>query len=70
VQLIVERKFEPVIVFSFSKKEVEGFAHSLNKFDFNTDQEKENIETIFTAAIEGLSEEDKKLSMVPFQRLS
>ena len=32
----MERKFQPVIVFSFSKKECEAYALQMSKLDFNT----------------------------------
>ena len=35
IKLIVDRNLDPVIIFSFSKKEVEGFATSMNKFDLD-----------------------------------
>ena len=34
--MIMERKFQPVIVFSFSKKECEAYALQMSKLDFNT----------------------------------
>ncbi|CAB4009069.1 superkiller viralicidic activity 2-like 2 [Paramuricea clavata] len=37
VKMIMERKFQPVIVFSFSKKECEAYALQMSKLDFNTD---------------------------------
>lgn len=36
VKMIMERKFQPVIVFSFSKKECEAYALQMSKLDFNT----------------------------------
>ena len=34
--MILERKFAPVIVFSFSKKDCEAYAMQMTKLDFNT----------------------------------
>ena len=61
VKMIMDKKFDPVIIFSFSKKEVEGYAMAMNKFDLTSPQEKENIETVFESAMQSLSEEDRKL---------
>ena len=36
VKMIMERNFAPVIIFSFSKKECEGYALAMAKLDFNT----------------------------------
>jgi ATP-dependent RNA helicase DOB1 len=33
IKLIMEKHFDPVIVFSFSKKDVESYALSMVKFD-------------------------------------
>lgn len=35
VKMIMERNFEPVIIFSFSKKECEAYALQMAKLDFN-----------------------------------
>ena len=40
IKLIMERKLDPVIVFSFNKKDIEAYAMSMVKFDFNTTKEK------------------------------
>ena len=34
--MIMERNYAPVIIFSFSKKECEGYALQMSKLDFNT----------------------------------
>lgn len=64
LQMIMERKFQPVIVFSFSRRECEQYATSMAKLDFNTDEEKEIVEDIFKKAIEVLSEEDRSLPAI------
>lgn len=43
VSLVMERNLDPVIVFSFSKKDCETYALLLAKMDFTTDDEKELI---------------------------
>ncbi len=36
VKMIMERQYQPVIVFSFSKRECEAYAMQMSKLDFNT----------------------------------
>lgn len=64
VKMINERNFQPVIVFSFSKKECEAYALQQQKLDFNTAEEKQLVEEVFNNAIDCLSDEDKKLPQV------
>ncbi|XP_046844163.1 exosome RNA helicase MTR4-like [Xenia sp. Carnegie-2017] len=64
VKMIMERKFQPVIVFSFSKKECEAYALQMSKLDFNTDEERKLVEEVFNNAIDCLSDDDKKLPQV------
>ncbi|XP_009986542.1 PREDICTED: superkiller viralicidic activity 2-like 2, partial [Tauraco erythrolophus] len=61
VKMIMERNFQPVIIFSFSKKDCEAYALQMTKLDFNTDEEKKMVEEVFNNAIDCLSDEDKKL---------
>ena len=63
-RLVVENHFEPAIIFAFSKKECEGHAISLSKFDLTTEEEKQKVDYIFTSAVAMLSEEDRNLPMV------
>ncbi|XP_069780463.1 exosome RNA helicase MTR4 isoform X3 [Narcine bancroftii] len=64
VKMIMERNFQPVIIFSFSKKECEAYALQMTKLDFNTGDEKKLVEEVFNNAIDCLSDEDKKLPQV------
>uniref|UniRef100_A0A671T6N3 RNA helicase n=1 Tax=Sinocyclocheilus anshuiensis TaxID=1608454 RepID=A0A671T6N3_9TELE len=64
VKMIMERNFQPVIIFSFSKKECEAYALQVAKLDFNTDDEKKLVEEVFNNATDCLSDEDKKLPQV------
>ncbi|KAJ6669920.1 hypothetical protein lerEdw1_000469 [Lerista edwardsae] len=64
VKMIMERNFQPVIIFSFSKKDCEAYALQMTKLDFNTDEEKRMVEEVFNNAIDCLSDEDKKLPQV------
>jgi len=45
--MIEKKKYLPVIIFSFSKKEVEGYALAMNKFDLTTPEEKDKIENVY-----------------------
>lgn len=61
VKMIKERKFQPVIVFSFSRRECEQYATSMSKLDFNTEDEKAVVNDVFKNAIQCLTEEDRDL---------
>ncbi|XP_057955225.1 DExH-box ATP-dependent RNA helicase DExH10 isoform X7 [Malania oleifera] len=64
VKMIMERKFEPVIIFSFSRRECEQHAMSMSKLDFNTKEEKDVVEEVFQNAVRCLSEEDRNLPAI------
>ncbi|PON66615.1 ATP-dependent RNA helicase Ski [Parasponia andersonii] len=64
VKMIIQRQYDPVILFSFSKRECEILAMQMAKMDLNGDDEKVNIETIFWSAMDMLSDDDKKLPQV------
>ncbi|KAH9728398.1 DExH-box ATP-dependent RNA helicase DExH10 [Citrus sinensis] len=62
--MIMERKFQPVIVFSFSRRECEQHAMSMSKLDFNTQEEKDTVEQVFQNAVDCLNEEDRNLPAI------
>ncbi|XP_043712800.1 DExH-box ATP-dependent RNA helicase DExH10 isoform X2 [Telopea speciosissima] len=64
VKMIMERKLQPVIIFSFSRRECEQHAMSMSKLDFNTKEEKEIVEQVFRNAILCLNEEDRNLPAI------
>ncbi|KAI0601762.1 rRNA-processing arch domain-containing protein [Biscogniauxia sp. FL1348] len=64
VKMIMNKNFNPVIVFNFSKRECEMLALSTSKFAFNDDGEKAMVRKVFTSAIESLSEEDRELPQI------
>ncbi|TPP66643.1 Superkiller viralicidic activity 2 2 [Fasciola gigantica] len=64
VRLLKHRSLEPIIVFSFSKKECEIYALQIAKFDFTTEAEKKIVDEVFRNAIDGLSAEDRALPQV------
>ena len=64
VKLIMERNLNPVIIFSFSKKDCEKYALDLNREDYTDDIEKDLISQVYQNAIEALSEDDRRLPQV------
>lgn len=64
VKMIMERSLQPVIIFSFSRRECEALALQMSKLDFNTAREKELVDEVFTNAIDCLSDDDKQLPQV------
>lgn len=64
IKLIMDRNLNPVIVFSFSKRDCERFALTLNKEDYTDDVEKDLISQVYTNAIDSLGEDDQKLPQV------
>ncbi len=58
------KNYNPVIVFSFSKRECEGLALTLAKFEFNSTEEQELVTNIFNNAIENLAEDDRQLPQI------
>lgn len=64
VKMIVAKAYQPVIVFSFSKRDCETYAMHMSKLDFNTDDEKRLVQEVFKNAIESLNEEDRKLPQI------
>lgn len=55
VKMILERNYDPVIVFSFSKKECEKLALSMVSLDLTDKDEKTLVSSIFKSAVECLS---------------
>jgi ATP-dependent RNA helicase DOB1 len=64
VKMVMERNFDPLIVFSFSKRECEALASSLAALDLTTPEEKALVEGTFSAAIAVLGAEDQKLPQI------
>ena len=58
------KNYNPVIVFSFSKRECEALALQLAQLAFNDDSEKDMVSKVFSSAIEMLSEEDRELPQI------
>ena len=64
ISMIMDRNFDPVIIFSFSKLECESLADQISSLDFNSDEEKKLVDAIYDSAIEVLSDDDRKLPEV------
>lgn len=65
LKLIAERGYDPVIVFSFAKKQVEGNARQMARdLDLNSDEEKKLIAQVYENAIQSLSADDQRLPQV------
>ncbi|CAJ2511258.1 Uu.00g068830.m01.CDS01 [Anthostomella pinea] len=64
VKMIMNKNFNPVIVFNFSKRECEMLALHTSKFAFNEEGEKAMVRRVFSSAIESLSEEDRELPQI------
>ncbi|RDW60797.1 ATP-dependent RNA helicase DOB1 [Coleophoma cylindrospora] len=64
VRMIMLKHYNPVIVFSFSKRECEAYALQMSSMAFNDDSEKAMVTKVFESAIESLSEEDKTLPQI------
>ena len=47
VKLIMEREYDPVIVFSFNRRDCEAYAMMMTKLEFTTDEEKDLIAKMF-----------------------
>lgn len=64
VKMIYMKRYNPVIVFSFSKRDCESLALKMSKLDFNTDDERDALTKIFNNAIGLLPEADKELPQI------
>jgi len=64
VKMIMMKNYNPVIVFSFSKRDCENYALQMSQLAFNTDDEKAMVTKVFNSAIEMLSDEDKELPQI------
>jgi ATP-dependent RNA helicase DOB1 len=64
VKMIMLKNYNPVIVFSFSKRECEAGALQMSRLTFNDDSEKSMVTKVFESAIEMLSPEDRQLQQI------
>ncbi|PBK60634.1 DSHCT-domain-containing protein [Armillaria solidipes] len=61
VQMIMQKNCNPVIVFSFSRRECERNTLEMVKFKFSSVEEEDLTANIFNSAIDNLSVEDRQL---------
>ncbi|CCH46678.1 ATP-dependent RNA helicase [Wickerhamomyces ciferrii] len=64
VKMIWIKKYNPVIVFSFSKRDCESLALKMSKLDFNTEEERDTLTKIFNNAVDVLPESDRELPQI------
>ncbi|EKG21844.1 Helicase [Macrophomina phaseolina MS6] len=64
VKMIMMKNYNPVIVFSFSKRECENLALQMSTLSFNDESEKQLVTKVFNSAIESLSEQDRELPQI------
>lgn len=65
LKLVKEKHLEPVIVFSFSRRDCEQHARMTARgVSFNSDEEAAEVEEVFSAAVQCLAEEDRQLSPI------
>ena len=64
VKMIYAKRYNPVIVFSFSKRDCEALALKMSKLDFNNDDERDALTKIFYNAIALLPDSDRELPQI------
>lgn len=64
IKMIMTKNHNPVIVFSFSKRDCESLALSVSKLEFNSEEEKGMVHKIFANAVSQLSDADRKLPQI------
>jgi ATP-dependent RNA helicase DOB1 len=64
IKMIWVRNYQPVIVFSFSKRECEANAIQMSKLEFNTKEEQETVAAVYKNAIASLSDDDQTLPQI------
>ena len=64
IKMIMLKNYNPVIVFSFSKRDCEGLALTLSKFEFNSTEDQDMVTNIFNNAIDNLSQDDRQLPQI------
>jgi len=64
VKMIMMKSYNPVIVFSFSKRECENYALQMSQLAFNDESEKAMVSKVFESALENITDEDKELPQI------
>ena len=63
-KMVLQRGYDPVIVFAFSKRTCELLALQLAVMDVNDDEEKQLVDKIVKNAMDGLTDQDRRLPQV------
>lgn len=64
VKMIMMKSFNPVIVFSFSKRDCEDYALQMAGLAFNDEAEKTMVNKVFDSAMSSLSRRDRELPQI------
>ncbi|KXN88677.1 ATP-dependent RNA helicase mtr4 [Leucoagaricus sp. SymC.cos] len=64
IKMIMLKNYNPVIVFCFNKRECEGLAMTMSKFELNGTDEQDLVTNIFNNAITNLAEDDRQLPQI------
>ncbi|KIM40467.1 hypothetical protein M413DRAFT_412369 [Hebeloma cylindrosporum] len=64
IQMIISKNYGPVIAFAFSKRECEGLAMKMTKFELNSADEQTSVNEIFTNAMAILRDDDRQLPQI------
>ncbi|KAG8911349.1 ATP-dependent RNA helicase mtr4, partial [Tulasnella sp. 417] len=68
VKMIMLKHFNPVIIFAFGKRECETLALDVKEESLNSEEESNQVDTIYTNAMDVLSEEDRALPQIEQMR--
>lgn len=70
--MVVSKKYHPVIIFSFNRRECEEYANEVSSMNFNSKEDADAVNRIFENAVASLSEADRSLPQIqhilPFLR--
>ncbi|KAM7192853.1 ATP-dependent RNA helicase mtr4 [Naviculisporaceae sp. PSN 640] len=64
IRMIIKNKFQPVIVFNFSKRDCENMALKTSIMKFNAPDEEAMVNKVFENALSQLSDEDRSLPQI------
>ncbi|KAF8316179.1 antiviral helicase [Clavulina sp. PMI_390] len=64
VKMIIAKNYNPVIIFSFSKRDCEALALQMAKIECTTSDESAMVEKVFANALNALAPEDQKLPQI------
>ncbi|KAG9015610.1 ATP-dependent RNA helicase mtr4 [Tulasnella sp. 427] len=64
VKMIMLKHFNPVIIFAFGKRECETLALDVKEESLNSEEESQQVDTIYINAMDVLSEEDRALPQI------